>query len=61
MNKKLKLNKKTVSDLTRNELAQIRAGEAACWENLWTLYYCQVVYTYVPPPPTTAALPPEQI
>lgn len=49
MNKKLKLNKQTVSDLSRKELSQIRAGEKACWENLWTMYNCDVVYTLQPP------------
>jgi hypothetical protein len=46
MTKKLKLNKQTVSDLSRDELSNIKAGaQKGCWENIWTLYSCDVVYT----------------
>lgn len=55
MSKKLKLNKQTVSDLSRDELSKIKAGEAGCWENIWTLYWCDVVYTAAPQ--TTLAVP----
>lgn len=48
MVKKLKLNKQTVSNLSRDELSNIKAGEKACWENLWTVYYCDIVYTAAP-------------
>jgi hypothetical protein len=47
----LKLNKVTVADLSRAELDAIDAGAArqtACWENLWTLYECDVMYTGEP-------------
>jgi hypothetical protein len=43
--KKLVLNKQTISTLDSKELSEIKAGYDACWENLWTLYYCKVVYT----------------
>jgi hypothetical protein len=39
------LNKQTISTLDSKELSEIKAGNDACWENLWTLYYCKVVYT----------------
>ena len=49
MVKKLNLNKQTIANLKRQELSDIRAGndrqQRACWENLWTLYHCDVVYT----------------
>ncbi|MCU0285398.1 MAG: hypothetical protein MUF15_03260 [Acidobacteria bacterium] len=53
--KNLKLNKQTISDLSREELSNIKAAEKACWENLWTVYYCDVIYTGSQQ--TTAALP----
>lgn len=44
--KKMELNKQTVSNLTDNQLNDIKAGKLApCWENLWTIYHCDVVYT----------------
>jgi hypothetical protein len=44
--KKLELNKQTVSNLTDHQLNEIKAGQQpACWENLWTLYYCDIVWT----------------
>lgn len=50
MTKKLKLNKRTVSNLSRNDLSDIKAGgQKGCWENLWTVYECDVVYTGTPP------------
>lgn len=48
MTKKLKLNKRTVSNLSRAELSSIKAGYRGCWENLWTMYYCDVIYTGAP-------------
>jgi hypothetical protein len=45
--KKLVLNKQTVSTLTAKELSKVKAG-IACWENLWTLYHCDVIYTRGP-------------
>ena len=49
MTKKLRLNKQTVSNLSRNDLNNVKAGgQQACWENLWTMYYCNVVYTGLP-------------
>ncbi|MDQ1350074.1 MAG: hypothetical protein QG657_375 [Acidobacteriota bacterium] len=46
MTKKLKLNKRTVSNLSRADLSGIKAGvQRGCWENLWTMYYCDVIYT----------------
>lgn len=45
MNKRLKLNEITIADMKN-----IKAGHAACWENLWTAYYCDVVYTGVRDP-----------
>lgn len=50
--KKLELNKKTIAGVNWQELKKIKAGgEAAfkaCWENLWTLYYCDLIYTGIP-------------
>jgi hypothetical protein len=44
--KKLELNKQTIDNLTNEELADIKAGaHKPCWENLWTLYHCDVMYT----------------
>jgi len=45
--KKLVLNKQTVSTLAAKELSKVKAG-VACWENLWTLYHCDVIYTRGP-------------
>ncbi len=49
---KLKLNKSTVSILSKDDLKQIDGHKldaaAACWENLWTLYECDVAYTSYP-------------
>lgn len=51
MMKKLKLNKRTVSNLSRTDLSDIKAGvQRGCWENLWTLYHCDVIYTGDPQP-----------
>ena len=48
----LKLNKQTVANLSNPELAEIMAGAdgggdgfPACWENLWTLYWCSHLWT----------------
>lgn len=47
--KKLELNKQTIANLTKEELLHIIAGKHdACWENLWTLYHCDVMYTGPP-------------
>lgn len=47
---KLELNKQTISNLTSQELSDIKAGQQVpCWENLWTLYHCDVMYTGDPP------------
>lgn len=44
--KKLELNKQTVSNLSKDQLNSIKAGKCdPCWENLWTLYHCDVIYT----------------
>jgi hypothetical protein len=47
---KLEFNKKTISNLTKNELGEVKAGidQEQCWENLWTLYHCDVIYTADP-------------
>jgi natural product precursor len=47
--KKLELKKRTVANLTKQEMSEIKGGYRACWENLWTLYNCDVVYTYTKP------------
>lgn len=49
-NKKLTLNKSTVATLTGDEQKKVLAGAAdteypKCWENLWTLYHCDMVWT----------------
>lgn len=45
-NKKLVLKKETVAHLDNDKMAKIRGGEhTGCWENLWTLYHCGVIYT----------------
>lgn len=47
-NTKLILNKTTVSTLTDEKQKSILAGAAEippCWENLWSLYHCDVIYT----------------
>ncbi len=46
--KKLVLNKETISNLEilSSEFQQgIKAGYKACWENLWTAYYCDKIWT----------------
>jgi hypothetical protein len=45
--KKLTINKETIATLTRDEMSNVNAGFVwkACWENLWTAYYCKVVCT----------------
>ncbi len=45
--KRLVLYKQTISTLGSKELSKIKAG-IACWENLWTLYHCDVIYTREP-------------
>ncbi|MCK4760608.1 MAG: class I lanthipeptide [Candidatus Aminicenantes bacterium] len=45
MVKKLELKKETIARLTPEELSEIKAGYKACWENLWSLYYCGVIWT----------------
>ncbi len=45
---KLVLNKETISNLevlTRQEMAEVDGMHKACWENLWTLYYCRLIWT----------------
>ncbi|MCP5047941.1 MAG: hypothetical protein GY940_12265 [bacterium] len=50
--KKLELNKQTVAHLSQEELSEIKAGKfTKCWENLWTLYYCGLVWTGLEPNP----------
>lgn len=49
-NKKLTLNKTTVATLTGAQQRNILAGAAddeysACWENLLTLYHCDLIWT----------------
>jgi natural product precursor len=47
--RKLELNKNTIANLTGKEMKEIKGGRKdPCWENLWTLYYCDVVYTGEP-------------
>ncbi|MCK4762386.1 MAG: class I lanthipeptide [Candidatus Aminicenantes bacterium] len=46
--KKLSLNKKTIANLTKQELSEIKAGYKPCWENLWTMYHCDLFYTGTP-------------
>ena len=44
---KLTLNKETISDLSKNQMGVARGGkqQPACWENLWTMYECDVIRT----------------
>ena len=49
-NKKLVLNKTTIATLNGDEQKNILAGAdpleySACWENLWTAYHCDMVWT----------------
>lgn len=56
--KKLILNKETISNLEvlSKELQQdIKAGYKACWENLWTAYYCDKIWTGKDPEEQAAA------
>jgi len=47
--RKLELNKNTIANLTGKEMKEIKGGRKdPCWENLWTLYHCDVVYTGEP-------------
>jgi hypothetical protein len=47
--RKLTLSRQTVTNLSKEALKDIRAGgDIACWENLWTLYHCDVIYTRLP-------------
>lgn len=59
MTKKLKLNKRTVSNLSRKELSDIKGGYRGCWENIFTMYYCDVIYTGAPPVEIQVAIIPE--
>jgi len=48
--KKLELKKETVTDLStlsHKEMKDVKgaADYKACWENLWTMYYCDVMWT----------------
>jgi hypothetical protein len=46
--KKLELKKETVANLnilTRKEMSEVEGAFRACWENLWTLYYCTLIWT----------------
>lgn len=46
--KKLTLNKETISNLellSKEAQSEVIAGHKACWENLWTLYYCKIIWT----------------
>lgn len=45
LTKKLVLNKRTIVVLTKDEQEDIRAGYKACWENLWTWYWCRYLWT----------------
>lgn len=47
--KKLELKKRTIANLTNEEMKEVKGGLKACWENLWTLYHCDVVYTRTDP------------
>jgi hypothetical protein len=47
--KKLELKKKTISNLTKQEMSEIKAGYKKCWENLWSLYYCDHIWTGATP------------
>lgn len=48
--KKLKLEKKTIADLTKGEMNEIKGGvNSPCWENLWTIYECDVLWTRIEP------------
>jgi len=52
--KKLTLNKETVANLEtlgRNDLQEVKgAAQTPCWENLWTMYKCEYMYTGPPEP-----------
>jgi len=62
MAKKLNLNKRTVANLSRNDLSDIKAGgQKGCWENIWTLYNCDVVYTGAPPTDLLQPNPPGEV
>ncbi len=45
--KSLPIKKQTITRLDGEKLEKVKAGVGtnACWENLWTLYICDVVYT----------------
>jgi len=43
--KKLELKKKTIANLTKKEMSEAKAGYKKCWENLWSLYYCDYIWT----------------
>lgn len=45
LTKKLVLNKNTIATLTKDEQKDIKAGYKACWENLWTWYWCEYLWT----------------
>ncbi len=43
---KITLNKQTITNLTNGEMKVVNAGEHdACWENIYTLYHCDVMWT----------------
>ncbi|MCP4216652.1 MAG: hypothetical protein GY765_18515 [bacterium] len=50
--KKLVLNKETVAHLRNKDMGNVLAGKGdqkGCWENLWTMYHCDVFGTTTPP------------
>ena len=56
--KKLTLNKETVANLeilSREAQAEVKGAYDGCWENLYTLYYCRLIYTGEKPTKTNTA------
>lgn len=55
LKKKLAVKKETVSNLGNSEVEGLSTKEmnelkaaknfTACWENLWTIYFCRLVWT----------------
>ena len=44
---KLTLNKQTIADLTGAEMGEAKGGDyyTPCWENLWSYYNCDGLWT----------------
>ncbi len=43
--RKLVLKKQSIAELSEKKMSVIRGGFEGCWENLWTGYHCDIVWS----------------